>query len=375
MSYMFSPDQTELGPTRGSQVDLQIQVPAVVEDVPPETRPLRTRVKIPLDPTVLRDHRRLSSWKSPAVLLACYVATAATVWLCGQVTGWGLILFAPIAVLALAAIQGHMSILLHEGAHYLLHPNKKLNSALAELAGMPLLFTERSYRTIHLAHHEHSGDPDRDPERQIYRGQNYTYQPATTWPPVLGMLLRDVLFVNALRFVASVQSYLQSVPSYRMFKTHETLSFIAIHGVPLLAAAAAGLFWEYVLLWYGTLFTLTFFFLKLHIYGEHTGATGPTEFQRTWHHRPNPLFDFFVYPIRSGFHLEHHLYPMVPWHRIKSFHSALMRLPEWREQQNMLDSDGYFFGRNSIWSAMIKAGDVSLQNLPPQTEPQHSRQD
>lgn len=314
----------------------------------------RGRVRVPLDPDVFKRHRELSTWKSPLVLAVCYLSMAALVSVAGQLSGWSLALFVPLAVLGTAAIQGHMSILLHEGAHYLLHPRRQVGELLAQLAGMPLLFTARSYRTIHLAHHEHSGDPERDPEREIYRSQNYSYEPATRWGPVLTMLFKDLFFIHALRFVGAVQAYLRKVPNYRMWTPGELLLFFAVHGLPMLVAGLSGVFWEYVLLWYGTLFTLTFFFLKLHIYGEHTGATGPTEFQRTWHHRPNFLFDAFVYPIRSGFHLEHHVFPSVPWHKMKSFQRELMKIPEWREQQSALDSDGYFFGHRTIWSAMIK---------------------
>jgi fatty acid desaturase len=261
----------------------------------------------------------------------------------------------------IAGIQGHMSILLHEGSHYLLHPNRQLNELLADASGMPLLFTARNYRTIHLAHHEHSGDPLRDPERQIYKGQSYNYSPSHRLGPVVVMLLRDLFFINAWNFLTGVQKHLATLPGHAMLTRHEGLRGLAILGLPLVAAGLSGVFWEYVLLWYGTLFTLTFFFLKLHIYGEHTGKQGPTEFERTWHHQPNPVFDFFVYPIRSGFHLEHHMYPSVPWHRMASFHGELMKLREWQESQALLNSDGYFFGRNTIWRNMLRGKKIQNQ--------------
>jgi fatty acid desaturase len=303
---------------------------------------------------VFQDHRVLSSWRSAAVLGACYLATLAAIVGLSHLSGWSLLAAVPLAMLVVAAVQGHMSILLHEGAHYLLHPNRKANELLAQLAGMPLLFASRHYRTLHLAHHEHSGHPEKDPERMIYRRQKYDYTPKDTWSEVTVMLLKDLFVINSLRFLLGVQDYLRSVPRFKMWTGTEILGFLMVHGVPMVLAAQFGVFWLYVLVWYGTLFTLTFFFLKLHIYGEHTGATGPTEFQRTWHHRPNPVFDFFVYPIRSGFHLEHHMFPSVPWHKMASFHRELMKIPEWSDNQKALDSDGYFFGQTTIWRSMIK---------------------
>lgn len=338
---------------------------------------MRARVKIPLGAEVFREHRKLSAWKSVAVLASCYFASYAIIAGFWSVTGAATnllpqfansipVALGGIAFLLIAGIQGHMSILLHEGAHYLLHPNKRMNSILAELAGIPVLFTAKNYRALHLAHHEHSGDPERDPERQIYKDQGYTYTPCCSWIPVLRMLSRDLFFVNAIRFLGSFNNFLKSIPGHQLLSGREIAWFVGVHGLPLALAFGSGLGWQFVVLWYGPLFTLTFFFLKLHIYGEHTGQQGPTEFERTWHHRPHALFDFFVYPLRSGFHLEHHLYPSVPWFNMKSFRRELMKHPEFASKQHDLDADGYFIGRNTIWQRMIK----SAEKARPQAEPQ-----
>jgi fatty acid desaturase len=325
----------------------------------------RAKIKIPLNAAVFHEHRKVSSWKSPAVLAACYIFSFLIIAGFGKITKhlgntlpqhsdmFSLALGALVFVL-IAGIQGHLSILLHEGSHYLLHPNKRVNGVLAELAGIPVLFTAKNYRALHLAHHEYSGDPQLDPERQVYKDQGYTYTPAQSWGPVIRMLLKDLFVVNAIRFLASINNYLKSIPGHKIITGREVGWFIAVHGLPLAIAFGTGFGIEYLVLWYGPLFTLTFFFLKLHIYGEHTGRQGPTEFQRTWHHRSNPLFDFFVYPIRSGFHLEHHLYPSIPWYNMKSFRNELMKHPEYSMNQQTLDADGYFVGKNTIWNSMIK---------------------
>jgi fatty acid desaturase len=325
----------------------------------------RAKIKIPLDANVFREHRKISSWKSVSVLTACYIATFLIISGFSKLPGLvesfdpqhsSIIKFAvgAFAFVLIAGIQGHLSILLHEGSHYLLHPNKRVNGILAELAGIPVLFTAKNYRALHLAHHEHSGDLQLDPERQVYKDQGYTYTPAQSWGPVIRMLLQDLFVINAIRFLNSINNYLKSIPGHKLITGREVVWFIAVHGLPLAIAFGSGFGVEYLVLWYGPLFTLTFFFLKLHIYGEHTGLQGPTEFQRTWHHRSNPIFDFFVYPIRSGFHLEHHLYPSIPWYNMRSFRNELMKHPEFAMNQQLLDADGYFVGKNTIWNSMIK---------------------
>lgn len=310
----------------------------------------RIKVRIPLDPAVLRQHRRVSHWKSPVLIAALFLTAVGLLVLGGRASGW---LLAPVSFVLIAGLQSHLAILLHEGAHYLLHPNRKVNDMLADLCGMPLLTTCRNYRAYHLAHHEHCGDLQKDPERLTYAAMGYHYRPHNRFRDFAKMLAQDLLGVSAVRFLLAMNRYLKTDPERPLLTARDVWRLIAFVCAPLSLAAAFGLFAEVLLLWCLPLFTLSFLLLKLHGMGEHTGETGPTEFQRSWHHQPHPVVDFFIYPIRSGFHVAHHLYPNVPWYNMKSFHNQLMQVKEWEAQQEPLNSDGFFVGRNPIFQRMI----------------------
>jgi fatty acid desaturase len=312
------------------------------------------RSRIPISGEIFRRYRRVSKWKSPLLIGVVFTAAVCLMFFGGSATGWVL---APVSFLLISALQSHLTILLHEGAHYLLHPNRRVNDLLADICGMPILMTVRNYRTYHLAHHEHSGDPDKDPERRIYAAMGYDYKPYQRRRDLISMLLKDLFLVNLFRFSTGLSTFMKSHHNRPVLTLRDGVRFIGFVALPIGAAASIGLLLEVLVLWFLPLLTLTFLLIKLHGMGEHSGAVGPTEFQRTWHHQPNPIVDFFIYPIRSGFHLTHHTYPGIPWYNMKAFHTELMKIKEWRDGQSLLDSDGYFFGSNAIFTKMIYSND------------------
>ncbi len=170
------------------------------------------------------------------------------------------------------------------------------------------------------------------------------------------MLALDVVGVHLVRFQTDMAQWLSAQRksgAARGIRPDE-IALSAVFWIALVWAAIAFDFWADVLtFWVVPLVFVLYPLIKLHGYGEHTGATGPTEYERTWVHDFSGITNFFIYPIKSGYHLEHHLFPMVPWYNMDRFRRALLAVDEFRQGAELVTADGYFFGRRTIFGTMI----------------------
>ena len=84
--------------------------------------------------------------------------------------GWGLSWWWNVPVFALAvilvgALQHRLAGLGHESSHYTFVKNRFLNDLIPDLFCMfPILTSVHYYRVFHMAHHQHTNDPHKDPD-------------------------------------------------------------------------------------------------------------------------------------------------------------------------------------------------------------------
>lgn len=84
----------------------------------------------------------------------------------GLAWGWNVPVFA-LAIVLIGAIQHRLAGLGHEASHYSFMKNRVLNDLVPDLFCMfPLLTTVHFYRLFHMAHHQFTNDPGRDPDLQ-----------------------------------------------------------------------------------------------------------------------------------------------------------------------------------------------------------------
>jgi fatty acid desaturase len=261
-----------------------------------------------------------------------------------------------ISFLLISAFQVHLLMMLHDGAHFLIHPNKKFNNLLTDVfCGLPLGVYVKFYRFMHLPHHQFTGVTEKDPEIQLYGTQGFDYRRKNARATAFQFFC-DFSGINVIRYLVTfnifVAKQIQKRTSNRLSGS-ELLTGVLLYGT---VAAGCVVFngWS-VLFWYWVLplGTMTFGLLKLHGYGEHTGAFGPGETERTWVHEYGFLAKFFIYPLNTHLHLEHHLYAGIPWYRLAELRAYLLKNEEFKKSQLAVVSDGYFFGKKSIFRTMI----------------------
>jgi len=157
--------------------------------------------------------RKLDNWTNWRYLAVEYLYLAATMglgfilcalWAQSVIPTW---LFVPavIAVSVLTGIGQHRLVMLgHEASHFALFKNKALNELASDwFCFYPIWVTTYNYRIQHMAHHQHTNDPELDPDYAYMSVCGHQYTPPMQrndflWRCVLGPALA---IPNQLRFL------------------------------------------------------------------------------------------------------------------------------------------------------------------------------
>lgn len=235
------------------------------------------------------------------------------------------LLFYLVLVPWIGSRQHALAALVHEAAHGRLLPGR-WNDRVGELIlAWPLGLSLYAYRRVHLAHHRHLGtlaDPDwarNRPDRlRSLRGA----VPRTRLLLGIAGEQRELL-----RMFAGTGESTQKPK--RFARTGFRLAYYAV----LVAAISWFGVWSSVLLFWMLPYCLWFLpSMRLRGIAEHWAVDESNELRKTRTLLLGPLGRIFLLPKAMGYHLEHHLFPRVPFQHLPELHRELLRQPEYRAQ-------------------------------------------
>jgi fatty acid desaturase len=113
-----------------------------------------------------------------------------------------------LCITLIGAVQHRLAGLGHESAHYSLLRNKFLNDLVGDVFCMfPILSNIHFYRLFHLAHHQFTNDPKRDPDLVVLGGSKMIERfPMPRWAFIKAFYLRA--FTEPLAFFRYEQDYI-----------------------------------------------------------------------------------------------------------------------------------------------------------------------
>ena len=204
----------------------------------------------------------------------------------------------------------------HEAVHKTPFRSAGLNAAAAWGAGLVNLLPPVWFQHFHMDHHRYTHDPARDPElsRPLPRSKAGLAWYITGGPYWCGQI--RTLLVNA-----AGQNRDAFIPRpARTPVAREARLFLAIY---LAAGAVSILFGTAALLWLWLLPALLGQpFLRLYLLAEHTGCPHVASMlENTRTILTTPLVRFVAWNM--PYHVEHHTYPAVPFHKLPAFYDVL----------------------------------------------------
>jgi fatty acid desaturase len=262
-----------------------------------------------LDPALARELHRPEHGRHYA-RLACFVVlyfgSAGAAWWLSGIT-WLAAL--PFYVCAAASLHG-ISLFTHEAVHGTLAKNKQWNAVLGALCAMPVLQNCSAYTVLHLRHHAHLGE-ERDPDH---------YAAYTRWTWL-------IFTMNWLRLIIGYPIYIVAIPilGFRHGTPRERAGIlIELVATMVMVACVLNLPLPAGLLMHGWVIPMCFINFMVNIRGmsQHTLLTESSdEVRGTRSILTGRLVAFFM--CNENYHLEHHLYPAVPWYHLPQVHQAL----------------------------------------------------
>src|SRR5580692_1146075 len=253
---------------------------------------------------------------------------AATIYLCQRF--WHPMLYV-FAVAFIGSRQHALLVLMHDGVHYRLLRNRRLNDWMSEvILAWPHLVTARQYRKNHFAHHKYLNTAQ-DPDLKRRAGDPVWVFPQTV-PNMARTLFRDATGLNApamLKLAAAVAAA-DSVP------TGFLVARYGFYATALGVIAYAGGLKGFALYWVIPMFTWLVMIMRILSIAEHHAIDEPgNAYPRTRTTEPTWLERIFLAPKNVNYHIEHHFFPSVPFYRLPELHTILMSKAGYRESAHV----------------------------------------
>ena len=205
---------------------------------------------------------------------------------------------------------------LHESVHYTAFSSRWLNRRVGDLIGFFLLLPPRYFRSFHLAHHQFTQDPERDPELASPKPRTraellLTVSGLPLWRERVTTLSRHGWGCVSDPFVE---------PARRARIVREARVYIALYlgiGVSSMALPTGALLWYWLVP-----ILIAQPMLRIFLLAEHTGCPlVPDMLRNTRTTRSNALVRFLTWNM--PYHAEHHAYAAVPFHALPTLHERL----------------------------------------------------
>lgn len=231
-------------------------------------------------------------------------------WLCG---GYVALAADSVAVRLAAYLASGcafvgFSVFMHEGAHGLLFRSRRLSRLLGFVCGLPVGISVSAYRGVHLRHHAYEGT-SRDPDN---------IETALPKPVPLVLVYYLLLLIGTYPYFAhvAVRGFRNTRGRERVVILAEYVVLLGAHAIAwwLLPSQVMVRLWVFPMLLAGQL-------TNLRSLAEHGLTTSGNAFTATRSVISNRVVRFVL--CNLNFHLEHHLFPAVPWYHLPQLHRML----------------------------------------------------
>ncbi|MCB0572817.1 MAG: fatty acid desaturase family protein [Phaeodactylibacter sp.] len=291
------------------------------------------------DPSSLKPLFKIRPWRHAASMFLDWLAIAAAIFICLQYPSPWLYF---LTVVAIGARMHALAILMHDATHYRFLKNRKWNDLLSNLFIMyPIFSSIEKYRKNHLAHHQNLNTED-DPDWVAKLGKRAFTFPKSKREFFLTLFSYIILYqgiMDALWFLKRFGGEAEKGSSKPEAPFVKIAFYLALFG----GITWLGIWQYYLLFWIVPYLSTFFMFQYIRSVAEHFGGLSyDSLLTSTRTVKPMLIERFFISPHHVGYHLEHHLYPGVPFYNLPKLHALLRQHEGFVEKAHL--TKGYAAG-------------------------------
>jgi fatty acid desaturase len=289
--------------------------------------------KIPkIDAKTLRHLSTLKPWRSFLAIFLDWSIIVLCIILCERFGYW----FYPLAFVVVGSRFHALEAMMHEAAHYRLHPNQKVNEIIGELAIWPLgdsLFLYRKLR--HFGHHKNIGTRRDSHILQLYEKHSRRYDVPRTLPRLIGSCLSVAIRFPIEVWIGQIYQTAKFLPLFSkrlgaIWIGFQLLTIVLVVGGSIMYGATVA--WIYVLFFVLPLLWVAVFSRYLRLLTEHFGVPGSHQGAVRGSETRTVLVAWplrvIFWPHNLNYHTEHHWYPSVPFYNLPALHALLKKSPQ-----------------------------------------------
>jgi fatty acid desaturase len=270
-----------------------------------------------IDPRKIRELSTISSWLGGFHIFLEWSMIFLAALACQRF--WNPMLY--VAVVAFIGARQHaLLILMHEGTHYRLFRNRRLNDWVSEIfLAWPHLTTMRSYRRNHIAHHRYLntlGDPDwtRKKDEPDWQFPKHSSQ-------ILLLFMKDLTGLGAISLIRVSRSLAANDPDKSPLFGCSRLAFYAIAALTI---AEFGALRSVLLFWLVPFCTWLILIMHIRSIAEHFALDSDNSTSKTRTTVLGLAERCFIAPKNVNYHSEHHAFPSVPFYRLPELHRLML---------------------------------------------------
>lgn len=302
--------------------------------------------------TALRDLAIVNEWRTTMAIAWVWSIIILLIVLAVQASSYWISL---LAVLLIAGRQHALLVLMHDGAHRLLFPNRIANDVCSNLfLSFPLFVSTELYRRHHLVHHRYTNLQD-DPDLAD------SHIPAS-FTGLLFSLLGDLVGIRSLKLISSLSSFgvtelFRKKSRGGRFNNVERCIFLGFVAASISLFSLFGWWTYYLIYWIVPMWFILPALLHLRAIGEHAGRTDGHLISFARSVRANIIERALICPMNVNRHIEHHLFPEIPFYRLAEITGYLEQAPS--ISGRLVRTEGYLFGRSSVIGELYFGRSVS----------------